>query len=486
MKLNKYSIKSNLQKLRFYAISLRKHAGILTRDEINTIKTKIKALWLDISIAIGTKQLRKCLGASLVATLMLSNQLNAQSFADPVPMYDVEFNGILIPELGDVDQDGDLDILGLAADYGGGAYSLEFGYQENIGDAENPDFLRPMLGAFGLSGDVFMEEYGIIWEIADMDADGDSDLLGYGLSYSYQSGQYEGSLLYFENIGTAAEPMFGDYEKTSLNTENHLSRELTVVDFDDDGDLDVLVLGGQYEEVNYEYFFNVLYYENIGDDTNLELADVVINPNGFKRLLAPEGFEEAVYYFASLDMADFDLDGDLDGIIVANSYDSDYGSKFMYAENSGTNFSLWTEIENLAFNPDTLDQFILNTAGDLDGDGDMDLFYSLAGDVVDEDDRTNTYFVENLAMVSSTEEALEELPVSLFPTVTSSVINVVFDEDNHYPISVLSTEGRLVKQFSAQAWNGAHAFNMDDLATGQYFIRIVTDSDVYNLPFVKK
>ncbi len=483
--MNKYSVRTNLQKLRYHAIALNKQKNDLSNLDLQSIKEKIQALWLDISLVIGSKQLRKCLGASLVAGLMMTSQLQAQNFADPVPMYDVEFNGILIPELGDIDQDGDLDILGLAADYGGGAYGIEFGFQENIGDVENPDFLRPMLGVFGLTSDVFTEEYGIIWEMADMDADGDTDLIGYGLSYSYATYGYQGSLLYLENTGTASEPMFGDYVKTELNTENHLSRELTVVDFDDDGDLDVLVLGGQYEEVTYEYFFNILYYENIGDETNLELADVVINPNGFKRLLAPEGFEEAAYYFASLDMADFDLDGDLDGVILANSYDQDYGSKFLYAENSGSNFSLWTEIENISLAPDTLEQFILKTAGDLDGDGDVDLFYTLAGEEVDDDDRTNTFFVENLAMVSSTEETLKEAPVSLFPTVTSSMINVVFEELNDQAISVLSAEGKLVKQFSAQQWNGLHMLNMTDLAVGQYFLRIIDKEEVYNMPFIK-
>lgn len=491
--MKRYSVQAYLQQLRFYAISLQKHYHKFSRIEISLMKQKIKTLWAQVSSAIGSKQLRSCLGASLVASLMMVNQVNGQNFADPVSMYNVEFDGFLVPELADFDQDGDLDIFGFSIDYSDEQYyPLGFGYQENIGDVNTPDFTVPLINPFGLNsfGVDFLDfDYVLSWEVSDLDNDGDSDLLGIALSYD---SLYFGNLFYHENIGTPSEPEFNtfNYQATDVDLQNHYSREITLVDFDDDGDLDVMSFGRQFEESIPEglYLFNVLFYENIGDETSMELADVVINPSGFSQLVAPIGFGDAALYLSSIEIADFDLDGDLDGLVVIGSYDAELGSKFMYSENVDGDFDPWVEIENLAFNSplEDTDLLVINTSGDLDGDGDVDLFYSVVGEYAYEDYKTNMFFVENLSVVSSTENTLGDAPATIYPTVTSSSITIDFDEINTYPISILSADGKLVKQYKDQQWSGATDFDLSELTTGHYFVRIITEKNVYSLPFIKQ
>ncbi|HMQ48608.1 MAG TPA: FG-GAP-like repeat-containing protein [Saprospiraceae bacterium] len=99
----------------------------------------------------------------------------------------------VIPTTGDVDLDGDLDLMysGLPYDYNQPASIY---YQSNIGTPDNPNFSPPAEDPFGIG---FGEQsYLSIPYLVDFDGDGDMDLF---CNVYYYGDTYETPILYFEN-----------------------------------------------------------------------------------------------------------------------------------------------------------------------------------------------------------------------------------------------------------------------------------------------
>jgi len=192
----------------------------------------------------------------------------------------------------------------------------------------------------------------------------------------------------------------------------------TLIDIDNDGDLDIM--SANYQEYGTE-FFNLNFYENIGNSSNPIFEDPVLDPFGLSNnyLTAPSfvdidndgdldlfagglGNGGFIYYaentgapsepnfgpastgafglnfyevFSFLDLADFDNDGDFD--IMVSTY---YGN-FEYFENTGTPES--PAFGNSITNPFGLGDLSIADArisdwSDLDGDGDIDLMFNSA------------------------------------------------------------------------------------------------------------
>ncbi len=155
------------------------------------------------------------------------------------------FNGIDLglntaASFADLDGDGDMDAV--IGEYGGRLF-----YFENTGTTSVPVFTQRSGAANPLNGlDVGF------WSnptFADLDADGDLDAV---------VGEYGGALLYFQNTGTASAPVF--VQRTgAANPFNGVDVSFnstpTFVDMDADGDLDAVV---------GEYFGSLLYFENTG------------------------------------------------------------------------------------------------------------------------------------------------------------------------------------------------------------------------------
>jgi hypothetical protein len=246
------------------------------------------------------------------------------------------------PTLGDLDGDGDLDLVA----------------GEQLGDFfcyENP-FKKPALAAYAQTGAANPFDGADVGDLStpalgDLDGAGDLDLV---------TGEQLGTFRYYENTGNATSPVF--VARTGAN--NHLHGEEVGTysqhargDLDGDGDLD-LVVGG---------FGEFLYYENTGD----ALSPVFVERTGAAN---PLDAEDSVARSAPT-LGDLDRDGDLD--VVAGESDG----VFFYFENTGDALSpvfvARTGVDNPLDASDTGSRSV-PALGDLDGDGDLDL---LAGEI---------------------------------------------------------------------------------------------------------
>jgi len=244
-----------------------------------------------------------------------------------------------LPELADLDGDGDEDLLTNALD---GYSSGDLIYHQNTGTATSPAFAAAVTNPFGST----VSGYIAAPALADIDDDGDLDLFmgeasPYGLAITYQ-----------ENTGTATAPAFGTPITNPFGITGVTGEVVfpEFADIDDDGDLD-LFTGNVYGEI--------WFYRNTGTASSPAFAAPALNPFGLS----------STYYLAAPALTDLDRDGDMDMLV------GEEGGDFQYFENTGTagspafatprgnHFGL-TSVYDLAF-PDF---------SDIDDDGDMDLF----------------------------------------------------------------------------------------------------------------
>ncbi|AOW18317.1 hypothetical protein LPB03_13030 [Polaribacter vadi] len=173
------------------------------------------------------------------------------------------------PTFGDIDNDGDLDLLAGSTRNSGG--SPNFYYYENSGTATSPQFSTGQTSPFGLNISVPL----VRPNFGDLDADGDLDLI---------AGVQGGEFLYFENIGTAQNPRYAVSISNPFGFSgmNGFSTP-AFIDYDFDGDLDIMTGGSGG---------NFRYYQNGPSPSYTQIPDI----NFEKRLIAlgydSEGIED--------------------------------------------------------------------------------------------------------------------------------------------------------------------------------------------------
>lgn len=198
-----------------------------------------------------------------------------------------------LPTAVDLDNDGDFDLL-VALYYG------NYNYYENTGTPSDPIFAAPVLNPFGL---IIPPDLGSFPAVADMDGDGDFDILASG---------YYAAMNYFENIGTPEAPDFAGVVQSPFNFVAAAELVFPMLgDLDMDGDIDMLTR---------DYYGNFYYYENMGTSEVADFAVPVTAPFGLSLLGNP--------LFGPAVLMDLDDDGDLD--ILQN----DYEGNIIYIENT--------------------------------------------------------------------------------------------------------------------------------------------------------
>ena len=250
------------------------------------------------------------------------------------------------PSLGDLDGDGDLDLVSGASD---GA----FHYFANTGSALAPVFVPRTGAANPLDGKSVGA--GSAPALADLDGDGDLDLF----SGTNSGGGNNGTFRYFANTGTTASPAFVERTGTANpfngQAAEHADTTPAFGDLDGDGDLD-LVAGSFSTSSGFEYF------ENTGGATNPAFVERTGSANPVA--LGWLGYDTAAA------LGDLDDDGDLDLIAGVGAY-----GVLPYFENIGTAANAAFVLRTGSAQPfhPPLPSVDTPTLGDLDGDGDLDL-----------------------------------------------------------------------------------------------------------------
>ncbi|MBZ0114373.1 MAG: VCBS repeat-containing protein [Thermoanaerobaculia bacterium] len=234
-------------------------------------------------------------------------KFNDQDSPNPTnPFSEIHVDGFADPKLADLDSDGDLDLL--VGDWFG---NLE--YFENTGTADHPLFDK--VGTFDLFGGVDIGFY-TSPDLADVDGDGDLDAL---------VGRDVGWLHYFENTGTPTAPVFAEVtgsENPFLGIETaYQGSNPDLVDFDSDGDYDLLVGGKIVGNGNVEQETVLRYFENVGTPQNPDFVEVLDSDSPLYGIAT---FEDLIYrglpaaWDRSPEIADLDGDGDLDVFIAVD------------------------------------------------------------------------------------------------------------------------------------------------------------------------
>ncbi|NJL28110.1 MAG: hypothetical protein HC897_09525 [Thermoanaerobaculia bacterium] len=221
---------------------------------------------------------------------------NTGSATDPVyvlltgsadPFAGISISLKSLPTLGDVDGDGDLDAV-----IGGGQVLAFF---RNTGSVSTPAFIEVSGSASPFDG-IGQAVLQAAPRLADVDDDGDLDLVLGGYSVTY----YAEEMFYWENTGSSSAPAY--VQRTESQNPFYFgggfdTETPALGDLDGDGDLD-LVLGVEDDDDEPGYWVT---FENVGS-ASAPVFRAIANPfNGFVTTwgLAPT-------------LADLDGDGDVD------------------------------------------------------------------------------------------------------------------------------------------------------------------------------
>lgn len=373
-------------------------------------------------------QLRHALGGlAVLFGLTASPEATAQTFApgatNPFGLTATDY--INLPSLVDIDGDGDLDLI-VVEDYG------VINFFENTGSASNPQFAAPTFPVW------IPDTTAIDIAFGDLDGDGDYDIVGVS---------YYGDVYYYQNTGSASSPQFasGVANPFSINAGIITLGSPTLLDIDGDGDLDLCIS---------DYYGAVLYYENTGTASSPNFSTpAVANPFGIP---ASNNFRIATF-------ADLDGDGDADLLV------SEYYGDIKYYENTGTTTSpqFGTE-QNNPFGFTGMNSLNKFAAGDIDGDGDLDLFMGVDG-FYNANNNANTIFFENTSPTSST-DAFRKVRLTVSPNPTTDLVHIE-TEAHVKAVRITNIDGKVIREENSKN------ISLGDLPAGVYFLTIVDENN---------
>ena len=245
-------------------------------------------------------------------------------------IYTLDVGSESIPEFADLDGDGDLDLLIANKLDPEDTRTSRLFYFENVGSPEVPSFQqRDHLPLFTM--------YHYAPALGDLDGDGDLDML---------VGTWNKGVALYSNFGTPEEPDFVLQDTTLIKLTRGSNSTPTLTDIDGDGDLD-LFIGESSGELNF--------YRNVG------------TPQAFSFELVTDRFGEIDAGRRSYPtFADIDGDGDEDLLLGREQ-----GGVLLYRRNGSGTDPTFVHDPNFTLR---LPNYATPTLVDIDADGDLDVF----------------------------------------------------------------------------------------------------------------
>lgn len=326
-----------------------------------------------------------------------------------------DMNEHTILSFGDMDADGDVDVVVNDVTMGGEAFWAVY---LNDGTGQ---FVQAQTA-------VFVPAIGSL-DLQDFDGNGFLDILTLGVDEN----DVAFSELHLND---------GDFIFSALNTGLPVYEisSLAVGDIDDDGDIDVLMSGDDdvTNKANSSLFLN----DGNASFSLFEGGDV------FNNLSIGQNY-----------MEDFDGDGDLD-IVMSGTSDGglggDLGIRTDVYENLGNNTYIYAD--------SLVGSYVsMNGLGDLNGDGLVDLILSGAT-VGNPTFKTWVYFNESETTVSTFEP--NNLDFLLFPNPSNGQINIQLAESSGAEIFIFDTIGKMV--LSSQVPSSGALSLQSNLSQGYY------------------
>lgn len=397
-----------------------KRSNILTSKKISHLKNKIQKLIFELKGSISTIRIKHIVAGVAVVLGLSLNTVNAQVFAPKILNEfniggDNESTAFSDFDFVDLDNDGDMDIIGLK--YYTYYTQSKFVFQENVGNNQSPEYADAIAMApieFPEFEGVQSVGMGVSIETADIDGDGDFDVIIHSSVFS-NFNEVTGEVfmsthatLITENTGTASSPDLTNTYVNPFNIQLNAMLQNIVpedeslfsflpiefVDLDSDGDFDIV--GGANSTPSYGYYdlnHRLFFVENTGSATEPFFESTDSSP-----------FDANTNHSDlcnDISIVDIDGDGDLDLFKSVYSFDLGLGSIY-YSENEGSNN---TPVYNaLFFSPfgilgEISEGIYFNSFCDVDDDGDYDLFindlYAMFNDY-----SNSVYFQENIGAVN--------------------------------------------------------------------------------------
>lgn len=227
-------------------------------------------------------------------------------------------DGVISVFAADVDGDGDIDVLSASL------HDDKIAWYENDGTPASGAWIPHIINT--------MADYAISVFAADLDGDGDMDVLS--------ASDLDNKIAWYENDGTLTSGTWADH---TITTAALAARSVYAADVDGDGDMDVLSSSVDDDKIAW--------YENGGIPSSGEWIPHSISTNA----------DGAIAVFA----VDMDRDGDTD-VLTASAADDTVA----WYENNGTpGSSTWTP-HTISTMADSVRSVF---TADMDGDGDMDV-----------------------------------------------------------------------------------------------------------------
>jgi len=388
------------------------------------------------------------------------------------------FEGVVYSSLAfsDVDGDGDQDVLITG--------------QNNLNQRIAKLYQNDGSGNFSeVLGTPFI---GVIFSsvaFADVDGDGDQDLLITGFSNGVFSRLYLN-----DGIGNYA-PMFGvPFIAVSYSS-------VAFADVDGDGDQDVLITGqtimgevvtrlyknngsGNFSvalatTIDDVYYSSVAFADVDGDgDQDLLITGIRASNQRIAKLYQNNGignFSEVAetpfvgIYNSSIAFSDVDNDGDQDVLISGGGLFPLTTISKLYQNDGNGNFTEVLETPFIGVWKSSL------AFADFDGDGDKDIL--IMGENASGQGTTNVYRNQLISTVGITENSFKS-SLKLYPNPTTGTFTIDMGSANKENMTILITyiQGRLVKELSFQN-NQVIEISLQNEPVGMYLVEVVSGKE---------